>query len=412
MNSWVSSAGVLAPRRARARPSATNSQRGRRGQADHRQRDAAARPGRTCPRRCPPPPARSPPGPAPPRPPARPRRRRAEPAAGPGLWACHCRAPPRPRYPEPVRALLIVNPRATSTTALRRDVIARALASAVDLDGHGNTVPGPRHPFRRGGRCRTATAWCSRSAGTAPPTRRSTACPRPSAGPWPGGPARRSPRCRAAARTSSPGRWDCLRPVDATGQLLAALAGGGRRTSGSAWPRTGTSPSTPGWAWTPRWSGRSRGCARMGRRQARGFTCGPRCAISTASPTGGSPQSPWTSTASPPPSACSSRSSPTPHRGPTWAAGRSTPVRRPASTPASTCSRAHAAHAGHDPHAPPHAVPGRPGSAEPAILSLHDESELAFPPIRPIAFQVDGEYVGEHEHVTLRPVPDALRVIS
>jgi diacylglycerol kinase family enzyme len=32
-----------------------------------------------------------------------------------------------------VRALLIVNPRATSTTRLRRDVIARALASAVDL---------------------------------------------------------------------------------------------------------------------------------------------------------------------------------------------------------------------------------------------------------------------------------------
>src|SRR5260370_31292170 len=37
------------------------------------------------------------------------------------------------RYPERVRALLIVNPRATSTTRLRRDVITRALASAVDL---------------------------------------------------------------------------------------------------------------------------------------------------------------------------------------------------------------------------------------------------------------------------------------
>src|SRR5712691_8181423 len=37
------------------------------------------------------------------------------------------------RYPWRVRALLIVNPRATSTTPLRRDVIARALASAVDL---------------------------------------------------------------------------------------------------------------------------------------------------------------------------------------------------------------------------------------------------------------------------------------
>jgi diacylglycerol kinase family enzyme len=33
-----------------------------------------------------------------------------------------------------VRALLIVNPNATSTTPRRRDVIVRALASSVDLD--------------------------------------------------------------------------------------------------------------------------------------------------------------------------------------------------------------------------------------------------------------------------------------
>jgi len=45
-------------------------------------------------------------------------------------------------------------------------------------------------------------------------------------------------------------------------------------------------------------------------------------------------------------------------------------------------------------------------------LSLHDERELTFRSARPIAFQVDGEYVGEREHVTFRSVPDALRVIS
>ncbi len=46
-----------------------------------------------------------------------------------------------------MRALLIVNPHATSTTRLRRDVIARALASAVELDivetryrGHATTL--------------------------------------------------------------------------------------------------------------------------------------------------------------------------------------------------------------------------------------------------------------------------------
>jgi len=56
---------------------------------------------------------------------------------------------------------------------------------------------------------------------------------------------------------------------------------------------------------------------------------------------------------------------------------------------------------------------GRGGHAEPRhILSLHDERELVFRAIRPIAFQVDGEYVGEREYVTFRSVPDALRVIS
>jgi len=38
------------------------------------------------------------------------------------------------RYPERVRALLIVNPHATSTTQLRRAVIVRAISSAVELE--------------------------------------------------------------------------------------------------------------------------------------------------------------------------------------------------------------------------------------------------------------------------------------
>lgn len=56
---------------------------------------------------------------------------------------------------------------------------------------------------------------------------------------------------------------------------------------------------------------------------------------------------------------------------------------------------------------------GQGGHAQPRhILSLHDERELVFRAIRPIAFQVDGEYVGEREYVTFRSVPGALRVIS
>jgi diacylglycerol kinase family enzyme len=46
------------------------------------------------------------------------------------------------------------------------------------------------------------------------------------------------------------------------------------------------------------------------------------------------------------------------------------------------------------------------------VLTLHDEGELTVRSARPVAFQVDGEYVGEHECVRFLSVPDALRVIA
>jgi len=45
------------------------------------------------------------------------------------------------------------------------------------------------------------------------------------------------------------------------------------------------------------------------------------------------------------------------------------------------------------------------------VVSLHDQDALTFRAARPLAFQVDGEYVGEREHVTLRSIPNALRVL-
>jgi diacylglycerol kinase family enzyme len=45
------------------------------------------------------------------------------------------------------------------------------------------------------------------------------------------------------------------------------------------------------------------------------------------------------------------------------------------------------------------------------VVSLHDQPALTFRAARPMAFQVDGEYVGEREHVTLRSIPNALRVL-
>jgi diacylglycerol kinase family enzyme len=51
------------------------------------------------------------------------------------------------------------------------------------------------------------------------------------------------------------------------------------------------------------------------------------------------------------------------------------------------------------------------GPAGRHVLSLHDQDALTFRAARPTAFQVDGEYVGEREHVVLRSIPNALRVL-
>ena len=51
------------------------------------------------------------------------------------------------------------------------------------------------------------------------------------------------------------------------------------------------------------------------------------------------------------------------------------------------------------------------GPAGKYVVSLHDQDALTFRAARPLAFQVDGEYVGEREHVILRSIPNALRVL-
>lgn len=51
------------------------------------------------------------------------------------------------------------------------------------------------------------------------------------------------------------------------------------------------------------------------------------------------------------------------------------------------------------------------GPAGRHVVSLHDQAALTFRADRPVAFQVDGEYVGEREHVMLRSIPNALRVL-
>jgi diacylglycerol kinase family enzyme len=53
----------------------------------------------------------------------------------------------------------------------------------------------------------------------------------------------------------------------------------------------------------------------------------------------------------------------------------------------------------------------RPPS-ERSVLTLHDQAEMTLSSTRPVAFQVDGEYVGEYECVRFRAVPAALRIIA
>jgi diacylglycerol kinase family enzyme len=51
------------------------------------------------------------------------------------------------------------------------------------------------------------------------------------------------------------------------------------------------------------------------------------------------------------------------------------------------------------------------GPAGRHVVSLHNQDALTFRADRPMAFQVDGEYVGERELVMLRSIPRALRVL-
>lgn len=46
------------------------------------------------------------------------------------------------------------------------------------------------------------------------------------------------------------------------------------------------------------------------------------------------------------------------------------------------------------------------------VYSVHDEPEFTLRSTRPIALQVDGEYMGEYECVAFRSIPHALRVIA
>ena len=125
-----------------------------------------------------------------------------------------------------MRALVVVNPAATTTTAKMRDVLVGALASEVKVDvaetGTGgtaaNSAPAPRP---------TGWTWWSPWAATAPSTRWSTACSRtvpegdlPTLAVVPGGSTNVFSRALGRSRD----------PVEATAEILASLRAGRTRT--------------------------------------------------------------------------------------------------------------------------------------------------------------------------------------
>ena len=129
--------------------------------------------------------------------------------------------------------MLIVNPHATSTTPLRRDVIARALASELDLTvvqtryrGHAAQFAGDAAQDRfqlvltlgGDGTVNEAVNGLLRAF----PPEAGGPETRPALAALPGGSA--NVFTRALGMPAD--------PVDATGRLLAALTGGGRRTIG------------------------------------------------------------------------------------------------------------------------------------------------------------------------------------
>jgi diacylglycerol kinase family enzyme len=45
------------------------------------------------------------------------------------------------------------------------------------------------------------------------------------------------------------------------------------------------------------------------------------------------------------------------------------------------------------------------------VLNVHDAAEVTLRADRPVAFQLDGEYLGEQETITFRSVPRAIRIV-
>jgi diacylglycerol kinase family enzyme len=306
-----------------------------------------------------------------------------------------------------VRALLIVNPHATSTTKMRKDVIVHALASELDLEvvqtryrGHASRVAAEAAPDGYGlvltlGGDGTVNEAVNGLLRASPPATV------PVLAALPGGSANVFTRALGLAAD----------PVDATGQILAALLAGRTRTVGLGLADDryfcfnaglGLDAEVVRVVEGLRARGRSASAALYVRTTARQFyavTDRRKPALTLerdAAPAMDglflglvSNTSPWTYLGERPVNA-------SPKAGfdtglDLFALRRLTTLR--------TLNALRQMLAGD-------------GPAGKYVVTLHDQAELSFSATRPIALQVDGEYVGEREHVKLRSIPNALRVLA
>jgi diacylglycerol kinase family enzyme len=311
-----------------------------------------------------------------------------------------------------VRALLIVNPHATSTTRLRRDVIARALASAVELEtvetryrGHATGLAAAAASAGYGlvitlggdGTVNEAVNGLLRRApGGEPPT-----AP-PALAALPGGSANVFVRALGLPPD----------PVDATGEVLDALTARRCRSVGLGMADNryfvfnsgmGIDAEVVRAVEGRRAHGRAVSPAlylRMATRQFYRLTDRRNPAVTVDLPGAGhdgplfwctvSNTTPWTYLGRRPVSTNPQAS---------FDSGLDVFGMRSLSTVSTlgTLRQMLAERAD-----PPR---GR------GILARHDIAELTLRADRPVAFQIDGDYVGEREQVRFRSVPDALRIV-
>jgi diacylglycerol kinase family enzyme len=314
-----------------------------------------------------------------------------------------------------VPALLIVNPHATATTHLRRDVITHALASQMDLEvvetryrGHAGTLArkaasdGFQLILTLGGDGTVNEAVNGLLGGWRPGTD-------PAFAPVPGGNANVFTRALGLPAD----------PVDATGRILEALRAGRDR-------RVGLGCATPADTNRDRYFTFNGGMGMdaevvrvIEELRARGRTLTPGLYLRTAlrqfygvtdrhhpaltleregkSPIGRlflgiiSNTSPWTFLGPRPVN---------PNPGASFDTGLDIfALRRMRTISTLNALRQMFAQRSEPPS-------GR------HVVSLHDQPGFTLRAARPVALQVDGEYVGEHESVTFRAVPRALRVIA